>query len=226
MKRSGSIINRLFITSIITITLILLAYERERAEISGKYLKWENFPIKYHINKDCYKPIDVEKCKEAIIKSFNTWESPECTSLRFERGEDIEESKASFNSLDLKANKNIIVWYYKDWPYEPNGVALTTITYDDNTGKIYDADIELNGYYYRFNIVEEIPSTYTDIQNTLTHEIGHLIGLDHSYNPSSVMYPTAQAGEIKKRELTQDDIDGVCEIYKIENGCSCTILSY
>ncbi len=217
-----------FIASIALISglLILSSYEREKAEISGKSLKWEKIPVKYHIHKDCYKPIDTEKCKEAVVNSFRTWESPECTRLRFERGEDTEEAKASFNSLDLDSNRNIIVWYYKDWPYEPNGIALTTVTYDDRTGKIYDADIELNGYYYRFNVVEETPSTYTDIQNTLTHEIGHMIGLDHTYNSSSVMYPTARAGEIKKRELSQDDIDGVCDIYKTENGCSCSTLSY
>lgn len=206
--------------------LILLSYQREKAEISGKPLKWEKMPITYHINKDCYKPIDKEKCQNAIEQSFNTWESPECTSLRFKRGEDTEESYGSFNPIDIDSNKNIIVWYYKDWPYEPNGVALTTVTYDDKTGKIYDADIELNGVYYRFDIVESLPSTYTDIQNTLTHEIGHMIGLDHSFDPSSAMYPTARRGEIKKRELSQDDINGVCEIYKNEGGCACTILVY
>jgi predicted Zn-dependent protease len=206
---------------------LLLSFEREKAEISGKPLKWKELPIKYHINKDCYKPMaEKEKCFEAVMNAFREWESPECTSLRFERGEDTEEAKASFNSLDLKANKNIIVWIYNDWPYEANGLALTTVTYDDKTGIIYDADIELNGYNYRFNVIDNPPSTYTDIQNTITHEIGHLIGLDHSYDPSSVMYPTARAGEIKKRTLSQDDIDGVCEIYPVEEGCSCSTLSY
>ncbi|MCX7944958.1 MAG: matrixin family metalloprotease [Deltaproteobacteria bacterium] len=219
--KNGKIIIFIIITA-----QLLYSYEREKAEISGKPLKWEKLPIKYHINKFCYKPIDAEKCKEAIVRSFNTWESPKCTSLRFERSEDTEEAKGSFNSLDIKANKNIIVWYYKDWPYEPNGVALTTITYDDKTGEIYDADIELNGVYYRFDVVETLPSTYTDIQNTMTHEIGHMIGLDHNYDPHSVMYPTAKAGEIKKRILSQDDIEGVCDIYREENGCSCSILSY
>ncbi|MCX7958323.1 MAG: matrixin family metalloprotease [Deltaproteobacteria bacterium] len=204
---------------------MFLAYEREKAEISEKPLKWEKMPVKYHINKYCYKPIDRDKCFKAVVSSFNSWESPDCTSLIFERGEDTEEAKGSFNSLDTDANKNIIVWYLTEWPYEPNGLALTTVTYDDNTGKIYDADIELNGFYYRFDVVETIPSTYTDIQNTITHEIGHMIGLDHSFEPSSAMYPTARAGEIKKRELSPDDIDGVCEIYKKDSGCSCSTLS-
>lgn len=218
--------SRLIPVIFLLFTFFLLSYERERAEISGKALKWDKMPIVYHIHKDCYKPIEREKCKEAVVKSFNEWETPDCTTLRFERGEDTEEARGSFNSLDIKSNKNIIVWYYNNWPYEPNGVALTTVTYDDKTGKIYDADIELNGYYYRFDVVEKTPSTYTDIQNTITHEIGHMIGLDHVFEPESVMYPTAKAGEIKKRSLSQDDIDGVCAIYKNESGCSCATLSY
>lgn len=212
---------------IIFTSLLLSSYEREKAEISKKYLKWEKMPIKYHLNHDCYKPIEKEKCIEAVIKSFKTWEEPECTKLRFARGEDTYESKGSFNQLDIEFNKNIIVWYYKDWPYEPNGLALTTVTYDDKTGKIYDADIELNGVFYRFDVVENTPSTYIDIQNTLIHEIGHMIGLDHVYEPSSVMYPTARAGETKKRNLSPDDIKGVCEIYhKEDSGCSCSLIAY
>ncbi len=211
---------------ILLAALISLSFEREKAEISGKPLKWEKMPVKYHINKYCYKPIDSEKCMGAVVNSFKTWESPECTSLKFERGEDTGEAKGSFNSLDIKSNRNIVVWYFTDWPYEPNGLALTTVTYDDKTGKIYDADIELNGFNYRFDVVETTPSSYTDIQNTITHEIGHMIGLDHTFEPSSVMYPTARAGEIKKRKLSDDDIKGVCEIYSNDSGCSCSTISY
>ncbi|MGC9042643.1 MAG: matrixin family metalloprotease [Myxococcota bacterium] len=226
MKRLNFIKSRFTLITLIFLAFSMFSYEREYAEGSKKALKWEKMPIKYHINKYCYKPIETERCKDAIVKSFQEWESPDCTTLRFERGEDTEEAKGSFNSLDIEANKNIIVWYYKDWPYEPNGLALTTVTYDDKTGKIYDADIELNGVFYRFDVVERTPSTYTDIQNTITHEIGHMIGLDHTFNSDSVMYPTARAGEIKKRKLSQDDIDGVCAIYKEDSGCSCSTLSY
>lgn len=227
MRRSRSTNKQqIFLRSIVLISLLLVSFERERAEISGKTLRWETMPVKYHISSECYKPIERQRCFDAVVKSFRTWESPDCTSLRFIRGEDINDTKGSFDPLNLEANKNIVVWLYNEWPYDSNGLALTTITYDDKTGKIYDADIELNGVNYRFDVVEETPSSYSDIQNTLTHEIGHLIGLDHSYDPSSVMYPTSRAGETKKRVLSPDDIEGVCEIYQIHNGCGCSNFSY
>jgi len=53
----------------------------------------------------------------------------------------------------------------------------------------------------------------TDVRNTLTHEVGHLIGLDNSSDPSVVMHGASQLGDVDKRTLKQDDIDGLCAIY-------------
>ena len=56
-----------------------------------------------------------------------------------------------------------------------------------------------------------------DLRNSITHEVGHLIGLDHPpntpRNAESTMFASAPACETKKRSLAQDDIDGICMIY-------------
>ncbi len=57
------------------------------------------------------------------------------------------------------------------------------------------------------------PCVATDVENTLTHEIGHFIGLDHVNDANATMYSRADIGETKKRSLAQDDIDGDCTIY-------------
>jgi hypothetical protein len=88
------------------------------------------------------------------------------------------------------------------WEHDPNIIGLTTTTYDKNSGKILDADIELNGQAadvqtgFKFTTVDLPPAfrcpigqtAYTcvaaDIQNTATHEFGHALGLDHTgYTP-------------------------------------------
>ena len=103
-------------------------------------------------------------------------------------------------------------------------IALTTTTFNNKTGEIYDSDIELNAAAYVFTTVDgptcsnppPRPATNcvgTDIRNTLTHEIGHVLGLDHASDPTATMYPTAALGETSKRVLHTDDINGLCTIY-------------
>lgn len=102
-------------------------------------------------------------------------------------------------------------------------IALTTVQYNIRTGEIVDADIELNGAEYVFTAFDgdpcpNLPFTRnncvsTDVQNTLTHEIGHVLGLDHSRVGNATMYASAPLGETSKRDLHDDDIEGLCAIY-------------
>ena len=45
-----------------------------------------------------------------------------------------------------------------------------------------------------------------------THEIGHILGLQHSTDVNAVMYPFLNFG-MTKRELSHDDIDGMLALY-------------
>jgi uncharacterized protein (TIGR03382 family) len=103
-------------------------------------------------------------------------------------------------------------------------IALTTVQYNIRTGEIVDADIELNGAEYVFTAFDGLPCptalftrppscVATDVQNTLTHEIGHILGLDHSRVSSATMFASAPLGETSKRVLDDDDIEGLCAIY-------------
>ena len=53
----------------------------------------------------------------------------------------------------------------------------------------------------------------TDVQNTLTHEIGHAVGFDHVDALGSTMEPTAPLGEITKRIIDHGTVEGFCETY-------------
>lgn len=86
--------------------------------------------------------------------------------------------------------------------YDAAANALTTITYvrdeDDpeNDGRILDADIELNAVNAHFydadaetRPVHDPERRPTDLWNTLTHELGHLQGLDHTCRGRSGSMP-------------------------------------
>jgi len=109
------------------------------------------------------------------------------------------------------------------WGYGDGVIALTTTTYNFQTGEIFDGDIELNEAEFQFTTADPpAPSCQpgsstgcigTDLRNTVTHEAGHLLGLGHSGDPESTMFLSAGSGETLKRDLAQDDIDGLCSIY-------------
>jgi len=116
---------------------------------------------------------------------------------------------------------------YDCWDQGDTVIASTTTTSNRRTGEIVDSDIELNdapatnGSRYTFTAVDGLPCTNAgetgcvriDVQNTVTHEAGHSLGLDHSTDPQACMYASAPQGEISKRQLAPDDTTGICAIY-------------
>lgn len=112
------------------------------------------------------------------------------------------------------------------WQYGSSTIALTTTTYDRTTGQIYDADLELNDWGFTFTTVDSPPCiapalsqscVATDVENTVTHEVGHMLGLDHPTGSAlcgeSTMHASAPLGETQKRTLDEGSKRFVCDVY-------------
>jgi Matrixin len=116
---------------------------------------------------------------------------------------------------------------YSCWEHGDLTIALTTTTFSFKSGTILDADMEFNASQPGGNlgflfttvsspICEGLPSSEcvaTDLQNTLTHEIGHAMGLDHVTEPLSTMEASAQLGETQKRVIDVGSAAGFCDTY-------------
>jgi len=55
----------------------------------------------------------------------------------------------------------------------------------------------------------------------LTHEVGHLIGLDHTPDFSATMYAGYEPGTTEQRSIEEDDLLAVCAAYPPERDATC-----
>jgi hypothetical protein len=110
---------------------------------------------------------------------------------------------------------------YDCWDYSAGTLAITTTTFNVRTGRLYDSDLEMNASVHIFTTVDSPPCANlgetgcvsTDVQNTVTHELGHALGLDHSPDSRSTMFAGAELGETSKRVLDDGSVEFVCTAY-------------
>jgi hypothetical protein len=112
-------------------------------------------------------------------------------------------------------NQHVIIFRDNDWPYHDNSnaLALTTVTYDKLTGEIYDADMEINTAQQTLSTADADPSDGYDFLSIVTHETGHFLGMAHSADDFATMYAFYATGDTVMRDLTEDDVTGICSIY-------------
>jgi len=195
----------------------------------------------------------------AVDASANAWNSQSCSYFQFIR----EAPEVADVGQD---GRNIIKFREDVWApggkattatemYDPAATAITTVSFIDDSsrsdsGTILDADVEVNAINFGMGICSDSSCQTSsairpieDIQNTLTHEFGHVLGLAHTcWKPDpkhpdpydnlghlvptcaldgslpqdirdATMYPFQSPQEISKRSLSPDDINAICEIY-------------
>lgn len=220
------------------------AYVRSSDDLTGVELSWPLPVVAYHLSSapffpspGCEASSAGDPTLDAVRASFSEWEQG-CASLRLVYGGSIDELRTGLGAV----GENLVV-FRRGWcratlsPTEPclsdpdldcGGifgcfedvgasrfiVALTSVVYDPDTGRIFDADIEMNGWDgagegtslspgtsgpahgWYFTCVEpagrpqctqygQDDCFYLDVRNTLTHEAGHFIGLAHPCDVSS-----------------------------------------
>ena len=151
-----------------------------------------------------------------IRASYRHWTSDEvaCTSWQVQYGGTFS-SPTGLNAVEGSDRINRMLWLGgTQWRYPSNTLAMTTTTYFTGSGEIFDADMEMNN-----NVPWKLgggAASY-DVETITTHEAGHFLGLNHSQQPSTVMFPTVSLGSIKT-VLDPVDVADVCGVYPSASG--------
>ncbi|HEY1587128.1 MAG TPA: MYXO-CTERM sorting domain-containing protein [Polyangia bacterium] len=231
------------------------AYVRTTTETSGVPVQWNEQCVVVTIDERGSKDVSLPDIATTLARAVANWttRTGKCGGLSLA-------SRPAYKVLDVAADGLPAVIFRNDvWqrpghaPHDPSAIGLTTVLYVNTPGQpgdgtILDADIELNNVNYTFSIDPTNPiarpgTQVADLENTLTHELGHVQGLAHtcwdhiSMEPpldntgqpipdcndpdlppaitNTTMFPYASMpDETSKRDLSPDDVAGVCEVYQ------------
>lgn len=199
------------------------ARDDDDCKLDGAKLYWPGMCVGFSLNVQASEFIALETFRPVAQASFAAWSDVDCgtgfATIAFLEQDDVDCHNAEFNQDG--ANANIILFQDTKWIYKgvDNTLAKTTVTYDTETGEIFDADIELNHAYNEFTIDDE--NVIYDLQSILTHEVGHFIGMDHTPDFLATMNAGYQSGSIELRNIESDDEAGACDAYPPDRGVQC-----
>ncbi len=189
----------------------------------GKPLWWRSACVGFSLQQDASKQIDYQTALTVIQAAFDKWHNVTCpggarTSIDFRNLGAVQCDQVQYNKNPDEGNANIIVFRDTEWDHSDaaNTLGLTTVTFDPDTGELYDADMELNTAQQTLTVSppNPLPSQGYDFDSIVTHEAGHFLGLAHSGDLQATMYYRYNPGSTNMRTLTPDDVSGVCSIYE------------
>ncbi len=170
---------------------------------------------------------------EVLERGAATWTGPDCADVVVSVGDPTTTRVVGFDwhaGSGSAENENIVTFRNDTlgdetdrWVHTLGALAITTVTFDTVTGRLLDADIEINDVAFDFSTCDPEDASCVlafDLENTLTHELGHVVGLDHPPNDApgafeATMFASATRTDTSKRDLAEDDIAGLCTIYPV-----------
>jgi len=109
------------------------------------------------------------------------------------------------------------VYLMRPWPFAREQLAVTVSTYDLD-GHMIGVDVLVNGdsdYALLPDGDDSTLSPHHDLAAVLTHEMGHVLGLDESPDDrDATMWPYIRGGDVHQRTISEDDEAGIVAAYK------------
>lgn len=149
--------------------------------------KWRSSKISLSVSTSLASAPNIQgNVSETLQKSLAVWQQAGDLSINIDASESqsVSEKGVRGDGVSLLSAASTAE-NLKLFPQLADSPAAVTRVFSDVRGNIVEADIVLNPYA-RFS-TDGTYGTF-DLQDTLTHEIGHLLGLRHSPIWGSIMY--------------------------------------
>lgn len=220
---------------------------------SGPGLLWSRRDLTYSFSTTGTQALGQNEAQAAVRAAFAVWQAgvprpsepgdcgavaigslPKSSDVVFLEQPPSDQDYVGYNYLNPSTNRNMIFFRDSKWPYPLTAptsdlLGTTTLTYNNITGEILDADIEFNTADYSFSTGDQ--NIAWDLMNTAVHEVGHFLGFADSKTEGAAMFGTTARGETTKRTLSCDDAailwyrypagdkSGTCNTYRVDESC-------
>jgi len=172
----------------------------------GLPLYWQRQCVTYRLHEAASSQIALPELDLMVRQAFAVWTNPGTLCLPSISAVALAPSSDAEVGYDENGpNENLIVLRDENWSSDPAALAITTISMEMDSGRILDADLEVN--------TQTHPLSAAELRYVLAHEVGHFLGLDHTNERGALMQPSVTFDTVVTPLLSEDDAAGICAIY-------------
>jgi hypothetical protein len=229
MHTRKALLSLVMIGGLIASTHPALGY-RTAAELptiaSQTPVRWSGQFYGYALNVRTPSGISLSDFEQVVEQAIAVWTVPGCSSATARQLGKVTTAATSGDGL------NTVEWVSSGWIWrglDPTAPGQTDILYErDVAGNWYikEADIYINGEFYKWDLAGESSSGSLSLRSVLIHESGHAFGLLHACEltltatapvctgsdqfTGAAMHPNYGVNLIG---LSADDEAGICSVY-------------
>ncbi len=195
--------------TLILSSLIQSASAWEPKMVNGYVVTWKKEVVSFELNSDNSPALSEDEVENAIVSASKQWDGKDVGA----KTEFTYEGNSKKSGADMSDGVHLVS-FDTTWNHDPSLLAVTHVWSDANN-EIVHFDIEINADGIDWSTSGD-PNKF-DLHNTMTHEFGHALGLEHSDDAQASMASTTSVGEVSKRDIHEDDVQGFLSLYP-ENG--------
>lgn len=173
---------------------------------SGAELHWVDRDVEFSLNTDGAHELSPEAVEDMVAASAQQWNMVDGSHMSLLYQGD------SARHGDSETDATNVIFFEDDWPLAEELLAVTYV-WSMSDGEITAFDMAVNTRDHEWATSGDVERH--DLMNTITHEFGHAVGVDHSEDAYASMFATSETGEVVKRDVSPDDMEAVRHLYSV-----------